>query len=183
MNQYRPETFKGAKSLAARPLSNAGQVDERLKWGAPSFIKVSAAPIPEGVVIPSYRQTCREVERELRARNSDPGHRLRERRAREVAAREAAMVQQLALERMPRSRIAEITRRRAEIAPVGAKATGLFAAFDAAVAGDKREQNSLENILKAKMQEFGRQVRTPYLLTHVDFEERELALKKPPRED
>jgi len=183
MNQYRPETFKGAKSLAARPLSNAGQVDERLKWGAPSFIKVSAAPIPEGVVIPSYRQTCREVERELRARNSDPSHRLRERRAREVAAREAAMVQQLALERMPRSRIAEITRRRAEIAPVGAKATGLFAAFDAAVAGDKREQNSLENILKAKMQEFGRQVRTPYLLTHVDFEERELALKKPPRED
>lgn len=217
MDQYRPETFKGAKSLAARPLSNAGQVEHlfeprkrgypttiwlsvvpiprqprpkhplhsnSLLWGAPSFIKASAQTVrTEGVVIPSYRQTRRDVERELRARNSDPGHRLRERRAREVAAREAATVQQLALERMPRSRIAEITRRRAEIAPVGAKATGLFAAFDAAVAGDKREQNSLENILKAKMQEFGRQVRTPYLLTHVDFEERELAPKRPPRED
>jgi hypothetical protein len=160
MNQYRPETFKDAQTVheekdARGPICifYGGKVLSITPKATLRALSPSLGPL-----------TPREIKKAYAAA-------AKTRQEREVAAREAAMLEQLALERMPRSRIAEITRQRAKIAPVRAKATDLFAAFDAAAASDEREQNSLENILKAKKQEFGRQVRMPLKSPREDYKD------------
>jgi hypothetical protein len=210
MNQYSPKDFDRTKvtpfvpgkkppvehlfeprkrGYPTRSCCTLGSGDETPRSGLGKRLSEKAVAFghrPPPKPIPIYTKNIIELratfKQIIRLKPKLPSEAAKARRVREIAAVEAAMLEQLALERMPRSRIAEITRQRGKIAPVRAKATDLFAAFDAAAASDEREQNSPENILKAKKPEFGRQVRAPWLPIHVDFEGRGLPLKSP-RED